>query len=148
MIFGAIRGYIEEGGTATSALRSYREAGYGVTTQTWYRRYGEVSRAVAAAGELAAHPGATTLDPGQYTPWSAGREGAYAHQVRIMGHDTAFGIDIEHEWTVMSARPLSPDEATQYAIDEFEANTGEGTSGEGQAVVGAVLVGAYRLVGR
>lgn len=148
MLTGAIKGFQSEGQSATGALRAYRDAGFGVTTQRWYQQWGGVSRAVAAAGDLAGLPGDNRLGPDQYTPWAAGRSGSYAHQVRVISHDSELGVPIEHEWTIITSDPMSPDEATAAAIDEFDQATEEGGSGEGQVVWGAVLVGAYAMTGR
>ena len=146
-LVGAIRALYDAGHTATSGLRALRESGLGVTTQAWYRTWGETAAAVGNAGLLGAADPSSVLRGDQHTEWSAGTAGVFAYQVNVIVDDPMSATIGRAPYTVTSSVPLTPDEAIAQAADDMAANTGEGASGEGQKVHGGVLVGAYRMTG-
>src|SRR4051812_42495602 len=79
----------------------------------------------SVADSLLMHPTVSSL-PGDATPgaqhysaWSTATPDRFGHQVTLHVWDQQIGGVIQRDWMVMSDFPLSPDDATQFAIDEF-----------------------------
>ena len=146
-IAGYISGFQQEGRSATSALGTFRDLGGSVRTQTWYRAWGEVEAAAAAAGPVSALDPSAVPTLGQYTPWAAGREGLLSHDVTVFFRDQD-GEVASMQWSVLSSTPLAPADAVASAMDDFAESTRTTETGRGQTLVGAILSGLYAQTGR
>jgi hypothetical protein len=136
---------IVEGKTATEALRELRESGAGISTQRWYRVYGETQAAIenretAATLDILRTPGAE-----QWTEWETRAEG-YMYQFRISAWDAELGTMVTREASVFRTQPVPTIDAMQQAQDEFvEGNTVVGTNP--LVFQGAVLSGLFQMTG-
>ena len=146
-LIGLIGSILETGVTATAGLREIREQGWGITTQTWYRVWGETAAAYANKGGLAGLDPTGVVPDLMHTDWAAGTSGRYAYQVSIILDDPESGGMGRAPYTILSDVPLSPEDAIGQATDDFAAAITIGGSGEGQKVHGGVLTGAYRMTG-
>lgn len=146
---GLISDFIDQGLTATAALDEFRAMGAeGVRTQVWYDLWGETAAAKANAGRFFDIDYAAPLGGGDYVEWAAGRPGTYAHQVGVVVRDLESGTEWVTEYTAVSDRPLSPQEA----VDEAMAVFSQGTTAEGgtfeERIRGGFLKNAYVMTGR
>lgn len=146
-VAGFIAGFQQEGRSATSALGAFRGLGGSVRTQTWYRAWGEVEAATAAAGPVAQMAPESVPTIGDYQEWAAGREGNLLHQVTIYFRDQD-GEVASMEWGVTSTSPLAPADAVASAMDDFAEASRTTETGRGQTVIGATLAGLFRMTGR
>lgn len=142
-----------QGMSAAETLAALREAGAGIRTQYFYRVWGEVAADAANRPALAGHPLDVPVPTELHTAWSAGNQpGTFAYQVRLYGSRTVqtergeVAVSFTDLGTVKSDVPLSPDEAMDQAVADWQ----EGTQiGSFSGVIGAAaLVGAFVMTGR
>lgn len=110
---------ILEGLTATQGLQAIRDAGGGISTQSWYRAYGE---ATAALGNLRDVAGLDLFDvPGrdQFVQWTAGKEPGYVYQFQIEVQDPDTGLSMLIPHTVISPEIISIGEAIGQVISDL-----------------------------
>lgn len=124
---------ILEGLNATEALRQIREAGGGISTQTWYRAYGE---ATAALGNLRDVSGLDLFAlPGrdQFVEWTAGKEPGFVYQFNIEVTDPDTGLPMLIPHTVISPTIITIGEAVGQVISDL-VGIDSNTYGIGQFV--------------
>lgn len=119
---------ILEGISATAELRAIREAGGGISTQSWYRAYGEAQAALGnlrdvSGLDLFALPGAD-----QFVTWTAGSEPGYVYQFGIEIRDAETGLSMIIPHTVISPEIISVGQALGQAIADLTDQSGSGTS--------------------
>lgn len=136
---------IAEGINATEGLRMLRDSGAGVETQRWYRVYGEMQAAIQARPEIQALD-FTQAPQGQvWTEWQT-RGTGYAYQVTHAVWDPELGVRSTRQATVISAEPISIQDALDQANEEFTENTG--VTGTNPVVwLGSTVTGLHQMTG-
>lgn len=110
---------ILEGLNATQGLNAVRAAGGGISTQSWYRAYGE---ATAALGNLRDVAGLDLFDvPGrdQFVQWTAGKEPGFVYQFQIEVQDPDTGLSMLIPHTVISPEIITIGEAVGQVISDL-----------------------------
>lgn len=131
--------------SANAALRELRAAGAGMRRQTFLRAWGEV------AADLAARPvwATTNLDrpvlPSELPEWHAGRPGLLGYTGRVVVRDRATGLLTVKDAMVFGTAPMSPQDALDQMISDFQAGSQTGTAND--VVVTAYFVQAYQMMG-
>lgn len=149
---GGLAGFINEGLDAELSgremLGQYREAGGQIADRTFYDALSTSVNARANAPEF------VDLDPTVPVPyelhndWWAGKAGTYAYDVDVGIRDFATGITWQVRYTATSDRPLTPQEAADQALGEFQQSTVEGGGDYQERIRGAQVVNAYNMMGR
>lgn len=109
---------VVEGTSATEALEQIRAAGGGISTQNWYRAYGEAQASVAALQDMLGVDLTHVPEAAAFTEWAAGEGGQYAYQFTFAGRDIETGVPVQMPWTVLSDSPITPAEAMQQALSD------------------------------
>lgn len=110
---------ILEGLSATEGLNAVREAGGGISTQSWYRAYGEASEALGNLRDVAGLDLFTVPGRDQFVEWTAGREPGYVYQfqIEVLDPDTGLSMLIPH--TVISPEIITIGEAVGQVISDL-----------------------------
>lgn len=139
---------IGEGLSATAGLNQLRDEGYGFRRQSWFQLWGDVAASLGQQGAWAtADP--NSLPPGDlFTPWAAGNPGEYAYQVKVHVRSTGTGEVGTRNYTLISRDILTPGEAADVAINEYDAWTGDNDGEYAETVLGAVMTGGYTMTGQ
>lgn len=119
---------ILEGLNATQALNEIRDAGGGITTQTWYRAYGEANAALqnlqsTSDVDLFAIPGRD-----EFVTWTAGKAPGFVYQLGLDVIDPETGLTMTIPHTVISDTPISVGQAIGQAIGDLQDASAGGTS--------------------
>lgn len=139
---------IGEGQSATAALTEFREAGFSFRTQSWYQLWGDVAASLANAGHWAGADPDTLPSADAFAPWAAGNAGQYAYQVKVHVRSTGSGEVGTRNFTFISDDVLTPGEAADAAINEYDAWTGDNEGEYAETVLGAVMTNAYTMTGQ
>lgn len=140
--------FLDEGYTARDALDVFRSQGGAMRTQTWYRAWGEMENVVSRRAQWA------TVDPDLfpsadlYAPWSAGRPGSYATQVKVLLRDRETGLVSSIGYTHITDEPHTPAEAMDAGMGIYQQGSEDESTDYDQQVVGAIPIGFYEMQGR
>lgn len=78
-----LEGALRKGVSPTTALETFREAGYTTTTQTWYRLAGVARRALAGEETVASAPRSRRPTADELLPRRSGQTRAYLYNLRV-----------------------------------------------------------------
>lgn len=145
---GWISNAIGEGLSATAALSDFREAGFTFRTQSWYQLWGDVAASLANAGHWAGADPNTLPSADAFAPWAAGNVGEYAYQVKVHVRVTGSQEIETRNYTMISDRVMTPGEAADAAINDYDAATGDQPDEYAETVLGAVMTNAYTMTGQ
>lgn len=110
---------ILEGKGATQALNDIRAAGGGITTQTWYRAYGEASAALGNLRDVAGVDIFSLPSQGDFVTWTAGKTPGYAYQFTIEVADPDTGLPMQIPHTVLSPDIITISQAISQVIADL-----------------------------
>lgn len=119
---------ILEGLNATQALSIIRAEGGGISTQAWYRAYGEASQAIANVQSTSSVDLFSTPGRDQFVEWTAGRAPGFVYQFGLDVVDPETGLTITIPHTVITSEPISIGAALGIAIGDFQEGEVSGTS--------------------
>lgn len=138
---------IDEGHSATSALRTLREAGHSIADKTFYRLWGETIDHLSKSEAFTETPLSRRPSPDQIGIATRPRARGYLYNVEIAVHDPLSGEVSFHAWGVRSQKLISVGNALQKAVESWtdSQSRGRGTP-EGRAL-GAILGSTLQLVG-
>jgi len=116
-------GYIAEaqnlGWSATETLTTFRADGATMSTQSWYRLWGEV------ADSITRQPATAALDPfalpsaGDYSTWTMGRGGEFVTSVNVYYRDVDTGLVGTQQFLYKSDEAHAPAEAEAAAWADY-----------------------------
>jgi hypothetical protein len=118
---------ILEGLNATTALNEIRAAGGGISTQSWYRAYGEASAALANLTDVSGLDLFATPGRDQFVTWTAGKEPGFVYQFGIDVVDPETGLIMTIPHTVISPTIISVGQAIGQAIGDLALAPAGGT---------------------
>lgn len=145
---GFIAEMLGQGMSATAGLNTYREAGAGMRTQTWYRLWGEVEAATMNRETVLGADLFNLPRDEQYTEWSAGTFPGYAANVSVQVRDQATDDVFNIFYTHVSRYPFTPQEAIDAAMSTFGDEAGEEGSFPTDVLLGGVITGLFKMTGR
>ena len=137
--------FMRAGLSANQALSELRAAGAGMRRETFLRAWGEV------ANDLALRPvwQSANLDapvlPSDLPDWHAGKPGMIGYTGRVVVRDRATGILNTKDAMVFATSPMSPQDALDQMIGDFQQGSQTGTAND--VVVTAYFVQAYNMAG-
>lgn len=141
---GFIAYHLQIGSSARESLAAWRELGGTSGNQAWYRLVGQVQDTLNRTEQAAALEPGVLPSESDYGEWAAGPGGKYAYQIGVTATDLDTGLDTTSQYTVMSDVPLTPDEATAAAQDEYGLD--ENAAKYGQEVTGAFVIHLWKTV--
>lgn len=140
-------GLIEEGHSGASALRTLRDNGLSIKTQTFYRLWGETKSHLAKAEQFVSAPLNRRPSVDEIGIATRPRARGYLYNVEIAAQDPITGEVSFHSWGVRSQRLISVGAALRKAVDSWTAaQEGERGSPEGRAL-GGTMSNILQLVG-
>lgn len=116
---GLIQRLVEEGGSATATLKSYREAGGKIANQTWYRMFGEAQNEQALGGIEEGKPLHLRPTSDEILQMSTVRATGYLQRVQVIGKNQegeVFTITRDLKTTNLMSRKR----AIERAIEDVE----------------------------
>lgn len=138
--------FIRRGLSMRQGIREFRAAGGRMGNEAFRSTWRSVQDSLIQHPTVSSLPGAAVPGQQHYSAWQAGREGRFGHQVNLHVFDQQIGGVIQRDWMVMSDRPMTPDEATQFALDEFNDAIEDNPVYGRQRATAATLTGLYRTV--
>lgn len=144
---GNIAGFVSkaqsEGLSARAGLRQFRDAGGAIRDARWFKSWGEVAASKAGQVDVGGVP-LNGLPPREaISPWSAGRPGQYATQVRVVVREEGTDEYSIRQFTHVTQGPHSGQDAIDAAVDTYA----DGESPYQDVVSGAFVSGYYEMVG-
>lgn len=118
---------ILEGLNATQALNIIRAEGGGISTQTWYRAFGEASVAIANVQATSGVDLFAIPERNDFVQWTAGKTPGFVYQFGLDVVDPETGLTITIPHTVISAEPISIGAAMGIAIGDLQSGEVSGT---------------------
>lgn len=119
---------ILEGVNATAALNIIRAEGGGISTQAWYRAYGEASVAIANVQQTSDVDLFSIPERNQFAQWTAGKAPGFVYQFGLDVVDPETGLTITIPHTVITSEPISVGAAMGIAIGDLTEGDVSGTS--------------------
>lgn len=110
---------ILDGLNATEGLRQIREAGGGISTQAWYRAYGEASAALGNLRDTSDLDLFALPDRDQFVTWTAGKTPGFVYQFNIAVTDPDTGLQMTIPHTVISPEIISVGQAIGQVISDL-----------------------------
>ena len=131
--------------SANQALSELRNAGQGIRRDTFLRAWGEVANDLALRPVWQSADLGAPVSPSDLPEWHAAREGMLGYTGRIVVRDRATNILTTKDAMVFSSTALSPQDALDQMIGDFQEGSQTGTAND--VVVTAYFVQAYQMMG-
>lgn len=119
---------ILEGLSATEGLRAIRAAGGGISTQSWYRAYGEASAALGNLRDVSGVDLFAEPSRDQFVTWTAGSQPGFVYQFGIDVIDPETGLTMTIPHTVIYDEIVPVGVAIGQAIADFAGAQDTGTN--------------------
>lgn len=143
---GLIQRLVEEGATATGALREFREAGGAMRTQTWYRMWESALNEQALHGVEEGKPLGEKPQPEDVIDMVTRSATGYSQRVQVIGRN-AEGYTIAKTENIVTSELMTREDAMMKAIERVEGIPREAAKESGTPPIAVVAVfygGTYK----
>jgi hypothetical protein len=140
-------GYIRQGRTGASALRDLRARGFSISTESFYRLWGETQDYLARGGAHSDAPLNRVIQPSMIGKATRPRARGYLHTVQLAVEDPHSGEVGFNLWTIRTSRPLAHGTILRRAVEDWEGFRESEQGALYGRVLGAFLENSVQLVG-
>ena len=131
---------VQEGLSASAALRDFRAAGGHVADSTWYKVYGEVAAQISLREGIYDEPQNLRPVASEIQQWTTVRATGYVQQVEVLVRDRGTGEIISVPYSSMGKTLRSRRAVIAEALDVYSDENAEKYN---QQILGAVYTGTY-----